>query len=109
MEDLSGIRARRTSDWLAADALGDGLRASCSSEVGRYHAPFLRRQRRGPRVRAPRRSRPRSRASRWVQKPFPYQGKCLRWLRESHAALDGEARERVDRLLAGTGCEALFA
>ena len=45
----------------------------------------------------------------WTQRPFPYQGKCLRWLREAY----GRARPRrtaraVDALLAGTGCEALF-
>ena len=44
----------------------------------------------------------------WRQQSFPYQAKCLKWLRESHAALDGEARAQVDGLLAGTGCEALF-
>jgi hypothetical protein len=44
----------------------------------------------------------------WVQQPFPYQRKCLGWLRESHAALDADARKTVDQILAGTGCEALF-
>ena len=44
----------------------------------------------------------------WTQKPFPYQGKCLRWLRESHAALAPDDRACVDALLAGTGCEVLF-
>ena len=44
----------------------------------------------------------------WVQKPFPYQRKCLGWLREGYAALDADARGFVDTTLAGTGCEALF-
>jgi len=42
------------------------------------------------------------------QAPFGYQGKCLRWLREAHAALDGPTRAVVDGLLEGTGCEVLF-
>lgn len=42
------------------------------------------------------------------QGPFGYQGKCLQWLRESHAALTDSDRERVDAVLAGTGCEVLF-
>jgi len=46
--------------------------------------------------------------ARWEQQPFPYQGKCLRWLREGRAALSSADRERVDSVLAGTGCEALF-
>lgn len=45
----------------------------------------------------------------WVQQAFPYQGKCLSWLRRDYQALDGLARARVDRALAGTGCECLFA
>ena len=43
------------------------------------------------------------------QSPFPYQGKCLRWLREEYEALGDGSRATVDQLLAGTGCEVLFA
>lgn len=49
------------------------------------------------------------RGSEYRQAPFKYQGKCLTWLREAHAALDGTARTTVDETLAGTGCEQLFA
>jgi glutathione S-transferase len=45
---------------------------------------------------------------RWTQAPFPYQAKCLRWLRESYAGLDGGARAAVDAALRGTSCETLF-
>ncbi|MEZ5658378.1 MAG: glutathione S-transferase C-terminal domain-containing protein [Burkholderiaceae bacterium] len=44
----------------------------------------------------------------WQQNAFPYQGKCLRWLREAHAALAPAARAQVDAILADTGCERLF-
>jgi hypothetical protein len=43
-----------------------------------------------------------------VQQAFPYQGKCMAWLRRDHQALDAQACARVDRVLAGTGCQALF-
>ena len=43
------------------------------------------------------------------QSPFAYQGKCLVWLREHYAALAPADRTVVDSLLAGTGCESLFA
>lgn len=43
------------------------------------------------------------------QAPFRYQGKCLTWLREAHASLDDASRSAVDGVLAGTGCEQLFA
>jgi hypothetical protein len=44
-----------------------------------------------------------------VQQPFPYQAKCLMWLRQEYAALDAGARAKVDAALKGTGCEVLFA
>lgn len=45
----------------------------------------------------------------WTQEPFPYQAKCLQWLRIEYARLDEEDRERVNELLDGTGCERLLA
>ena len=77
-------------------------------EVGRFHAPFLLAnadavERGAERVETEIDGRP------WVQKPFPYQKKCLGWLRESHAKLDSDARKTVAEQLDGTGCEALFA
>jgi len=44
----------------------------------------------------------------WTQEPFPYQAKCLQWLRIEYAKLDEEDRQRVDVMLKGTGCELLF-
>jgi hypothetical protein len=38
------------------------------------------------------------------QQPFRYQGKCYRILRERFAALDGEARERLNSVLDKTVC-----
>lgn len=43
------------------------------------------------------------------QGPFKYQGKCLVWIREAYAALDDDARARVDAVLTGTGCETLVS
>ncbi len=44
----------------------------------------------------------------WVQQPFPYQAKCLGWLRDSRNALSQADRTKVDVILSGTGCEAMF-
>ena len=38
------------------------------------------------------------------QAPFPYQVKCLEWLREEFAGLSDEAREGIRPLLEQTGC-----
>lgn len=47
--------------------------------------------------------------TRWSQRSFPYQAKCLRWLREAHDGLGHEERRAVASALAGTGCEPLVA
>jgi hypothetical protein len=104
-EDLSGFDAE-DADWASPTDLPDTFGALLGL-VGRYHAPFLLAnaaalEQGAERVETEIAGQP------WVQKPFPYQRKCLAWLRESHAALDPTARTTVDRLLAGTGCEVLF-
>jgi hypothetical protein len=106
MEDLSGLEPQ-PEDWATPATLSPALRG-LFEEAGRFHVPFLLANaealaRGAEQVETEIAGRP------WVQKPFPYQGKCLRWLRESYAGLDSEARQQVDQLLAGTGCEALFA
>jgi len=105
VEDLSGLEPV-ARDWTPPDALPDTLRAILA-EVGRVYVPFLvanaRALERGAeRVECSIDGRP------WVQRPFPYQGKCLTWLRQGYAALGTPERGAVDGLLAGTGCEALF-
>ncbi len=104
-EDLSGLEPDER-DWQPRDTVPDTLRALLA-EVGRVYAPFLLAnsaalERGAERVEGTIDGRP------WVQRPFPYQGKCLRWLREGYAALAKEERVSVDALLAGTGCERLF-
>ncbi len=106
VEDLSGLEPVET-DWLARDALPGTLRPLLE-EIGRVYAPFLRAnaealERGAERVEAE------IDGQRWVQQPFPYQAKCLAWLREARASLSETERAAVDALLAGTGCEQLFA
>jgi glutathione S-transferase len=106
VEDLSGLEPSE-ADWTAREALPDSLRA-LFAEVGRVYVPFLLAnatalQHGAERVECTIDGRP------WVQRPFPYQGKCLRWLREQYAALGVRDRPAVDAVLTGTGCEALFA
>ncbi|MCA0893267.1 glutathione S-transferase family protein [Microbulbifer agarilyticus] len=45
---------------------------------------------------------------RWAQSAFPYQAKCLGWLREEFARLAKADQQRVLGVLNGTGCEALL-
>ena len=105
VEDLSGLEPR-DEDWMRRDAIPDTLRA-LFGEVGRVYAPFLLAnaaaiERGDDRVECVIDGRP------YSQQPFPYQAKCLLWLREGHAALDARDRDAVDSVLRGTGCESIF-
>jgi glutathione S-transferase len=106
VDDLSSLEVG-DGDWLDRDAVASPALRGLLREVGRTYAPFLvanaaaiaagvsevRCAIDGGELR---------------QKPFPYQAKCLRWLREARAGLAAADREWVDRVLAGTGCEVLF-
>jgi glutathione S-transferase len=105
MEDLSGLEPR-DEDWASRDSIAQALRALLV-EVGRVYAPFLIANadavaHGASRVECTLDGRA------WVQAPFPYQAKCLGWLRAAHAELPPEHRDKVDGWIRGTGCECLF-
>ncbi|MBW2291250.1 MAG: glutathione S-transferase [Deltaproteobacteria bacterium] len=104
-EDLSGLSVSE-EDWTVRDAVPDSLRALLG-EVGRVYVPFLLGNadavgRGADQVECV------VDGEKWVQPPFPYQAKCLRWIREERDALSAADRKDLDQLLDGTGCEALF-
>jgi glutathione S-transferase len=106
VEDLSGLEPKE-SDWLTRDAVPDSVRALLA-EVGRVYAPFLLANAKAiasgaETVECTIDGKP------WTQKPFPYQAKCLGFLRDEFAALAASDRSDAGRLLDGTGCEILFA
>ena len=106
VDDLSGLEPS-DGDWTSRDDVPKTLRALLA-EVGRVYVPFLLAnaaalERGAKQVECSIDGRS------WVQQPFPYQGKCLRWLREAHTALAPDDRRAADALLRGTGCERLFA
>ena len=106
MEDLSGLDV--TDDlYLDADALPPTVKAILS-EIGRTYVPVMLANAAAldqglSSVETVVEGEP------WVQEPFPYQGKCLQWLRIEYARLSEDDRKRVDGILDGTGCEALVA
>jgi glutathione S-transferase len=105
LEDLSGLE-RDDDDWNTRDALPPTLR-SLLGEIGRVYAPFLVGNARALAQGAEQVDCVID-GRKWTQKPFPYQGKCLGWLRERRAALSADDRAFVDATLDGTGCEILF-
>ncbi len=105
-EDLSGLDVT-DDDWTTRDGVPDTLR-ELLAEAGRVYVPFLLGNARAVASGAEQVECTVD-GEKWVQPPFPYQAKCLQWIRDERAALSPADREDADRLLAGTGCEALFA
>ncbi|MDB5432583.1 MAG: hypothetical protein JWP35_3699 [Caulobacter sp.] len=106
MEDLSGLEPT-DADWITAETIPDTLIALLS-EIGRVYPPVMLANAKAlmsgaDKVEAVVDGQP------WTQAPFPYQAKCLKWLREAREALPDAARAKVDGILAPTGCGALFA
>ena len=46
--------------------------------------------------------------STWKQKAFPYQAKCLKWIKEEFNTLSKNDKTRIKTFLKGTGCEAIL-
>ena len=105
LEDESGLNVG-DADWLDVSNPPATL-LELLKEVGRAYVPFMLGNAAavaagGDRVECEVAGKP------WVQEPFVYQAKCLRWLREAYVALPDEAKSKVNRVLAGSGCEPLF-
>ena len=105
VDELSGYDAGE-EDWISRDALKSRL-SDLLAEVGRVYIPAML-------ANADALSHGAGQVETtidgkaWVQKPFPYQGKCLQWVREQYSALSATDREFVNDVFAGTGCEASF-
>jgi hypothetical protein len=105
MEDQSGLEVT-DDDWLRVDAIPVSL-TELLAELGRCYVPVMLANAKAidkglDTVETRVDDIP------WVQQPFPYQAKCLQWVRMEYARLDTDDRSRVDGILKGTGCEALF-
>ncbi|HEX5379860.1 MAG TPA: glutathione S-transferase, partial [Phenylobacterium sp.] len=94
-------------DWMSPDAPPETL-VAILKEIGRVYPPVMLANARAVMSGAAEVEAVVD-GQAWTQQPFPYQAKCLGWLREAHGALDAGAKARIDRLLAPTGCMTLFA
>jgi len=106
MEDQTGLQPEE-AHWSSLENLPDSLK-QLLTEVGRVYVPALLAN-----VKAVMRGDETWEAEidgcQWTQKTFPYQAKCLKWINEEYRALSDSDRERVNTLLAGTGCEILLS
>lgn len=106
VDDLSGLEVT-DEDWLPRNELPDTLRA-LFVEIGRTYAPFMVANA-AALDRGAEEMEFQLDGVRYWQRPFPYQKKCLSWLREEYAKLSADDRAVVDGTLADTGCEVLLS
>ncbi len=104
VDDLSGHEPA-DEQWASGRALPETLLALLA-EAGRTYVPVMLANARAllsksEQVETEIDGRP------WVQNAFPYQAKCLTWLRQEFAALSSGDQVIATRILAQTGCEAL--
>ncbi len=105
LDDLSSLEVA-DDGWISRVDAASALRPFLI-EVGKVYAVFLIAN---ARALASRASEVRCEIDGlpWVQQPFPYQGKCLKWLREGREGLSAGDRKFVDSVLESTGAEAIF-
>ncbi len=104
-EDLSGLDPN-DADWTSASAIPETLIALLR-EIGRVYPPAMLANAHAVMTGADE-VRTEVDGQPWTQQPFPYQAKCLGWLRQSYGELAAEARNQVDPVLADTGLSGLF-
>jgi glutathione S-transferase len=105
MEDQCGLEPGE-DDWARLEDIPPTLKGLLS-EIGRVYVPALLANARASEA-GEKSWETQIDGATWTQQTFPYQAKCLRWIREQYGALAESDRGRVDTVLAGTGCEALL-
>ena len=104
VEDLSGL-SPTAEQWHTRESVPETLRA-LFAELGKTYVPALLANAQAVDSGAET-VETEIDGRRWTQQPFPYQAKCLQWIRQEYMRLDAEDRAWVDDFLAGTGCLAL--
>jgi glutathione S-transferase len=106
VEDLSGIEPVE-SDWISRGAVPSTLRA-LFVEMGRVYVPVMLANA-AALMKGAEKVETEIDGLPWTQQPFPYQGKCVEWLRGEFSRLDTDARGAVMDVVQGTGCERLLS
>ena len=106
MEDLSGLEPAEAG-WISPKAIPETLKALLA-EIGRVYPPVMLANAEALMGGADA-VETEIDGARWTQPPFPYQGKCLQWLRNAHTALSNSARDAIDPVLTSSGFGAMFA
>ena len=105
MVDLSGHDVD-SSQWTSLEDSPDSLKA-IMKEFGRVYVPALLENAKAI-MEGQDTWETEIDGSIWKQKAFPYQAKCLKWIKEEFDSLSEDDQSRVREFLDGTGCEVIL-
>ena len=105
VDDLSGETCEEDG-WMSVDVVRDAL-GPLLSEIGRVYVPALIANAKALQAGAENMQTTID-GKPWEQPTFPYQARCLAWIREEYQKLAAQDRVQVDQILAGTGCEEML-
>lgn len=105
VEDLSGLEPS-DEDWLNVSGCPDTLR-ELLHEVGRTYVPVMLANEQAH-LAGVKEVNAEVDDQLWTQQTFPYQAKCLAWLRRDYHALSPADQAQFMGLIQGTGCERIF-
>ncbi len=105
VEDLTGVEPQDDA-WFRPDSIPDST-LGLLSIIGRTYVPVMLANATAvasgaSEVQAEVGGMP------WRQRPFPYQAKCVAWVKEQYNSLEPVDQKAVDLILNGTGCEHLL-
>ena len=101
VEDLSGLEPKE-EDWLEVDAIPESLIALLI-EIGKTYVPYLIANNTALEA-GQEQWEAEINGSVWFQASFPYQAKCLAWIREEFSKLTNEDQSTLADLLEKTDC-----
>lgn len=105
MADLSGHDVEN-SNWIPLEDSPDSLK-EIMIEFGKMYVPALLANARAI-TEGEETWETEIDGSTWKQKAFPYQAKCLKWIKEEFNTLSKNDKTRIKTFLEGTGCEAIL-
>ena len=105
VEELSGLEPDE-SQWISPQDIPQTLRALLA-EIGRVYVPVMLANAHALKAGAAL-AQTSIDGQPWQAQPFPYQAKCLQWLRSSFAALSPQDAATVRQLLSPAGCMPLI-
>lgn len=105
MADLSGHNTNNTK-WTSLDDSPKSLK-EILKEFGRMYVPALIANAKAV-INEDETWETEIDGSIWKQKTFPYQAKCLKWIKEEFHDLSEDNKSRVRTYLDGTGCELIL-